>query len=386
MIANIIRVDEYGKPVMFEARNLEENHMYEFYVSASTSIGEGEPTPMVTQTTNTRAPARIASFSQIIKVGVGKNLILECIAIGNPTPRARWFTRDRPVTFSPFYEVTTEGNLKIHSVELNLSGNYTCSAKNLFGEDEIVYTVLAMRAPSPPKAVVQYVTSDSIRISWDNPDDSGGIDIEGFILVHRSSDENWMKIDLNSEQNAHTIVGLKCGTQYFIKMSAHNKVGEGQSSQEIDVWTKGKSPIAPDEKEFIHTNSTCLQLVLSAWNNGGCIISHFSIEHRPLGEIRWTVVSSYTSGNIENNDSMIFCEFLPATWYQLKISATNDAGKTTAQYNFATTRIDGELIPPPEVFPSENELSHGTIAEDSTGNWLSTIVILLVISIGIVLV
>jgi len=41
-------------------------------------------------------------------------LVLECLAVGNPTPRARWLTRDRPVTFSPFYEVTNEGNLKIH--------------------------------------------------------------------------------------------------------------------------------------------------------------------------------------------------------------------------------------------------------------------------------
>lgn len=50
----VIRVDEYGNPVTFEARNLNENQIYEFWVSASTSIGEGEPTAVVAQTTNTR--------------------------------------------------------------------------------------------------------------------------------------------------------------------------------------------------------------------------------------------------------------------------------------------------------------------------------------------
>jgi len=60
------------------------------------------------------APARIASFGQVVRKAVGTGLVLECLAVGNPTPRARWLTRDRPVTFSPFYEVTNEGNLKIH--------------------------------------------------------------------------------------------------------------------------------------------------------------------------------------------------------------------------------------------------------------------------------
>lgn len=60
------------------------------------------------------APARIASFGQVKRKAVGTRLVLECLAVGNPTPRARWLTRDRPVTFSPFYEVTNEGNLRIH--------------------------------------------------------------------------------------------------------------------------------------------------------------------------------------------------------------------------------------------------------------------------------
>lgn len=63
---------------------------------------------------NLTAPARIASFGQLVRKAVGTALILECLAVGNPTPRARWLTRDRPVTFSPFYEVTNEGNLKLH--------------------------------------------------------------------------------------------------------------------------------------------------------------------------------------------------------------------------------------------------------------------------------
>lgn len=46
--------DEYGNPMIFEHRGLNENQLYDFWVSASTAVGEGEPTPMVQQTTSSR--------------------------------------------------------------------------------------------------------------------------------------------------------------------------------------------------------------------------------------------------------------------------------------------------------------------------------------------
>lgn len=223
----------------FEARNLHENQMYEFWVSATTGSGEGEPTAVIAQATNTRAPASIASFSQTLRRAVGSSLLLECLAVGNPTPRTRWFTRDRPVTFSPFYEVTTDGNLKIHSIETSLTGNYTCQAKNLFGHDEIVYTIVAMKTPSAPQLVVQFSTADSIRVTWEPPDD-GGAPIQGYILSYRTGDSGWHRLDFTPEQTSYTITGLKCGNQYILKMMGFNRVGDGHSSDEIIVGTKGK--------------------------------------------------------------------------------------------------------------------------------------------------
>lgn len=42
IIGNMVRVDENGMPCTFEARNLMENQKYDFWVTASTAVGEGE--------------------------------------------------------------------------------------------------------------------------------------------------------------------------------------------------------------------------------------------------------------------------------------------------------------------------------------------------------
>lgn len=62
----------------------------------------------------------------------------------------------------------------------------------------------------------------------------------------------------------------KPANQYWVYSSIYDIFSESQE---------------PEEKDFISTNSSCINLQLSLWNNGGCSISHFSIEHRPHGKL-----------------------------------------------------------------------------------------------------
>lgn len=96
--------------------------------------------------------------------------------------------------------------------------------------------------------------------------------------------------------------------------------------------------------------SVCFLFIHSIWNNVSIIVQRNICQSSALflfsflfrsGELRWTVLSSDISDSDENHNNLIFCDFRPATWYQLKVSATNDAGKTTATYNVATTKING---------------------------------------------
>lgn len=237
---HIVRIDGMH-PLLYEVRGLMENRKYDFWVTASTSKGEGEATSVVSQTTNTRAPAKIASFSQTIKIAVRSSISLECVAVGNPTPRTRWITNDQPVTFSPYYAIS-QGLLKVHNVEPNLSGNYTCSAKNLFGEDEISYTLIVLQTPNITLLSIQYASYDSVRFIWETTNDSGA-PIQGYNLFYRPVSGSWTSVSISSDQFAHTLNGLKCGSQYILKMNANNKVGVGPSTEELVIWTKGKGKL-----------------------------------------------------------------------------------------------------------------------------------------------
>lgn len=116
--------------------------MYEFWVSATTGLGEGEPTTIVTQTTNTRgliihriiflhffnlwiifinlikfllykAPARVASFSQLLRRAIKSSITLSCLVVGNPTPRPIWTYRNSQISTGRHYELTADGHLNI---------------------------------------------------------------------------------------------------------------------------------------------------------------------------------------------------------------------------------------------------------------------------------
>lgn len=87
---------------------------YLLQVSATTKVGEGESTRIVAQQTNSTAPSKIASFSQTLYQPTKTGILLPCQAVGNPHPRTRWIHQNRPITFSNFYAVRSDGHLRIH--------------------------------------------------------------------------------------------------------------------------------------------------------------------------------------------------------------------------------------------------------------------------------
>lgn len=59
------------------------------------------------------APARVASFSQVLRRAVKSSVTLSCLVVGNPTPRPIWTYRNGQITTGRHYELTMDGHLNI---------------------------------------------------------------------------------------------------------------------------------------------------------------------------------------------------------------------------------------------------------------------------------
>lgn len=82
----------------------------------------------------------------------------------------------------------------------------------------------------------------------------------------------------------------------------------------------------------------------------------------------------------------MFCDFQPSKWYQLRISAINDAGKTTEHYSFATTNYDGSIMTSPPAFADDSDVIHNLMNVTNADNeWLATIIITVIITVLIIL-
>jgi hypothetical protein len=105
----------------------------------------------------------------------------------------------------------------------------------------------------------------------------------------------------------------------------------------FDYFFSQTVPIAPSKDSFINfINATSINLNLKAWKDGGCQIKHFSIEYKAQFEQTWIVISNAISAN----QRIIMINGLqPSTFYNLKSTASSEAGSTDAVYNFLTPSL-----------------------------------------------
>lgn len=74
----------------YEASHLESNKPYEFWVTASTNIGEGQQSKSIIAIPSDKVPAKIASFDDTFIATFKEDAKLPCLAVGSPTPNITW--------------------------------------------------------------------------------------------------------------------------------------------------------------------------------------------------------------------------------------------------------------------------------------------------------
>ncbi|XP_035788169.1 Down syndrome cell adhesion molecule-like protein Dscam2 isoform X26 [Anopheles albimanus] len=330
----------------YEASGLEKNQKYEFWVTASTTIGEGQPSKTLSAMPSDKVPAKIASFDDKFTATFKEDAKLPCLAVGSPTPDITW--KIKGVEFVPNERIRQlpEGSLFIKDVIRQDAGDYTCTAENSIAKDSITHRLIVLAPPQSPQLTLTATTTDSLSVKL-KPHDSDTAPLQGYTLHYKPEFGEWETIDVTLEAPKYTIEKLYCGSRYQVYATAYNTIGAGEPSDILNTRTKGSKPLLPEKSRFIEVSSNSITLHLPAWKDGGCRMSHFVVEHKKKDQIDWNQISN----NVKPGGNFVVLDLEPATWYNLRVTAHNNAGFTVAEYEFATLTITGGTIAPTRDIP-----------------------------------
>ncbi|XP_026825558.1 Down syndrome cell adhesion molecule-like protein Dscam2 isoform X2 [Ooceraea biroi] len=325
-----------------EASGLDKQRRYEFWVTASTNIGEGEASKIVTLGPSVRVPAKIASFDDKFTATYKEDVKLPCLTVGVPAPEVTWKVRGATLQPSDRLRQLPEGSLFIKEVDRADAGEYSCYVENSFGHDTVTHQLVVHAPPHSPQVTLTATTTNSLTMKL-RPHPTDNAPIHGYTIHYKPEFGDWETVQISSTAQKYTLENLWCGSRYQIYVTAYNGIGTGDPSDILNTRTKGSKPIIPEAARFIEVSTNSITLHLSAWSDGGCPMLYFVVEHKKKHQQEWNQVSN----NVKPGGNFVVLDLDPASWYYLRVTAHNNAGFAVAEYEFATLTVTGGTIAPP---------------------------------------
>ncbi|XP_076390054.1 Down syndrome cell adhesion molecule 1 isoform X29 [Megachile rotundata] len=332
-----------------EASGLDKQRRYDFWVTASTNIGEGEASKIVALAPSVRVPAKIASFDDKFTATYKEDVKLPCLAVGVPAPEVTWKVRGAVLQPSDRLRQLPEGSLFIKEVDRTDAGEYSCYVENSFGHDTVTHQLIVHAPPHSPQVTLTATTTNSLTMKL-RPHPTDNAPIHGYTIHYKPEFGDWETAQISSTAQKYTLENLWCGSRYQIYVTAYNGIGTGDPSDMLNTRTKGSKPIIPEAARFIEVSTNSITLHLSAWSDGGCPMLYFVVEHKKKHQQEWNQVSN----NVKPGGNFVVLDLDPATWYHLRVTAHNNAGFAVAEYEFATLTVTGGTIAPARELPDVN--------------------------------
>uniref|UniRef100_A0A673HKP3 protein-tyrosine-phosphatase n=1 Tax=Sinocyclocheilus rhinocerous TaxID=307959 RepID=A0A673HKP3_9TELE len=219
----------------------EETDQGKYECVASNSQGVRYSSPANLYVRVRRVPPRFTIPPVSHEIMPGGSVNITCVAVGSPMPYVKWMLNSEDLT--PEEEMPVGRNV----LELNgvrESANYTCVAMSSLGIIESVAQVIVKSLPrAPGTPVVTETTPTSVTITWDsgNPDP-----VSHYIIQYRakSPDSKYETVD-SITTTRYSIGGLYPNTEYEIRVSAVNTIGQGPPSNKVEARTGEQAPASP---------------------------------------------------------------------------------------------------------------------------------------------
>ncbi|XP_075341717.1 receptor-type tyrosine-protein phosphatase S isoform X6 [Odontesthes bonariensis] len=224
-----------------QIENSEETDQGKYECVASNVEGVRYSSPANLYVRVRRVPPRFSIPPTSQEIMPGGSVNITCVAVGSPMPYVKWMLNAEDLT--PEDEMPVGRNvLELSSV--HESANYTCVAMSSLGIIESVAQITVKSLPKPPGTpVVTETTATSVTITWDsgNPDP-----VTHYIIQYRakSPDSKYETVD-DITTTRYSIGGLYPNTEYEIRVSAVNTIGQGPPSEPVETRTGEQAPASP---------------------------------------------------------------------------------------------------------------------------------------------
>ncbi|XP_056913178.1 receptor-type tyrosine-protein phosphatase S-like isoform X14 [Takifugu flavidus] len=231
-----------------QIENSEETDQGKYECVATNSQGVRYSSPANLYVRVRRVSPRFSILPSNHEIMPGGSVNITCVAVGSPMPYVKWMLG--PEDLTPEDEMPIGRNV----LELNgvrESANYTCVAMSSLGVIEAVAQVLVKTLPKPPGTpIVTETTATSVTITWDsgNPDP-----VSYYIIQYRAKgpDSKYETVD-SITTTRYSIGGLYPNTEYEIRVSAFNSIGQGPPSARVEARTGEQAPASPPRNVQAH--------------------------------------------------------------------------------------------------------------------------------------
>ncbi|XP_028448103.1 receptor-type tyrosine-protein phosphatase S isoform X14 [Perca flavescens] len=231
-----------------QIENSEETDQGKYECVATNSQGVRYSSPANLYVRVRRVPPRFSILPSNHEIMPGGSINITCVAVGSPMPYVKWMLGSE--------DLTPEDEMPIGRNVLELNGvresaNYTCVAMSSLGILEATAQVLVKTLPKPPGTpIVTETTATSVTITWDsgNPDP-----VSYYIIQYRAKgpDSKYETVD-SITTTRYSIGGLYPNTEYEIRVSAFNSIGQGPPSTRVEARTGEQAPASPPRNVQAH--------------------------------------------------------------------------------------------------------------------------------------